>query len=539
MYCVNFDIEKVVTPINVRVYEDLLWQSGYPPQEINTLVNGFRYGFDIGYRGPMRRKDKSNNIPFQKGVGDKIEMWNKIMKEVGKGRYAGPYREEEIPFEYFVQSPIGLVPKANGQTRLIFHLSYDFPDSGQRSINHHTPKELCKVKYKDLDYAVRCCLRMIKCNPNCELWLGISDLQSAFRVIPTLRKFWPVLMMKAVNPLTGETVFLIDKNLPFGNSRSCQLFQQFSDSLAHIFMYKARRLRNVKIVNYLDDFLFIGLSQSQCNEMVRLFDYLCKIMNVPIAKEKTIYATQQLVFLGILIDGHNRVLSLPVQKREKALYYLEMFAAKKKATVKEIQVLTGVLNFMCKAIHPGRAFTRRMYDRIVGQINSKGLCRYHHLNLDSHFRSDCLMWKDFLIASVTHPMMYCRPFADINDYVDAQDIGFFTDATANKLLGAGGILGSSYFAGRWEPGYIEKFKPSIAYLELLAVCTGVFIWSKRLRNLRIVVHCDNLSVVGILNKSTSRCIHCMDLVRRLILNNLKMNIRIFGQHIEGSKKFHF
>ena len=77
------------------------------------------------------------------------------MKEVALGRVAGPFND--IPFESYIQSPIGLVPKDNGtQTRLIFHLSYEFPDD--RSVNYYIPDELCSVKYQDLDAAVAMCL---------------------------------------------------------------------------------------------------------------------------------------------------------------------------------------------------------------------------------------------------------------------------------------------------------------------------------------------------------------------------------------------
>ena len=48
----------------------------------------------------------------------------KLVKKVNLGRYAGPFLN--IPFKNYVQSPVGLVPKAGNKTRLIFHLSYDF-----------------------------------------------------------------------------------------------------------------------------------------------------------------------------------------------------------------------------------------------------------------------------------------------------------------------------------------------------------------------------------------------------------------------------
>ena len=80
------------------------------------------------------------------------------MKEVEAGRHAGPFTE--IPFENYIQSPIGLVPKAGNKTWLIFHLSYDF-DENRQSVNYHTPKEWCTVKYNDLDYAIKTCLNLI------------------------------------------------------------------------------------------------------------------------------------------------------------------------------------------------------------------------------------------------------------------------------------------------------------------------------------------------------------------------------------------
>ena len=78
------------------------------------------------------------------------------MKEVEMGRYAVLFKT--IPYKNYVQSPIGLVPKHGGKTRLIFHLSYDFKNN--KLINTCMPNHLCKVKYKDLDHAVRTCLQM-------------------------------------------------------------------------------------------------------------------------------------------------------------------------------------------------------------------------------------------------------------------------------------------------------------------------------------------------------------------------------------------
>ena len=78
----------------------MFWRdAGYDKKETDFLVNGFKEGFSIGYQGPEQVKIKSPNLKFQ-GVGNHIVLWNKVMKEVKEGRYAGPYTE--IPFEYFI-----------------------------------------------------------------------------------------------------------------------------------------------------------------------------------------------------------------------------------------------------------------------------------------------------------------------------------------------------------------------------------------------------------------------------------------------------
>ena len=98
-------------------------------------------GSQLGYQGPTDVVRTSRNLPLK--CGDEFDLWEKMIKEVKLGRFAGPYKK--VPFDTYIQSPAGLVPKQEeGQTRLIFHLSH--PHDGPGSINYHTPKELCSIK---------------------------------------------------------------------------------------------------------------------------------------------------------------------------------------------------------------------------------------------------------------------------------------------------------------------------------------------------------------------------------------------------------
>ena len=123
-------------------------------------------------------------------------------------------------------------------------------------------------------------------------------------------------------------------------------------------MWKTRAIGPGRdITNYLDDFLFLAYTQLLCNKLIREFLGMCEELNLPVAIEKTEWADTIMVFLGILMDGKNRVLSLPIEKQKKALCLINEMIDKKKVTVKQLQVLTGYMNFLTKAIFAGKTFT--------------------------------------------------------------------------------------------------------------------------------------------------------------------------------------
>ena len=157
----NFDWEAIVTLIDVEQLKAYLDESDYHKEKAKHLILGFSSGFDIGYHGPLSRKDTSCNIPLR--LGTSTQLWNKVMDEVEASRYAGPFKFEDLPFSNFMQSLIGLVPKSGNKVHLIFHLLYDFGKEWyQKSLNFHTPENLCSIKYRDMDHAVLNCLRLLQ-----------------------------------------------------------------------------------------------------------------------------------------------------------------------------------------------------------------------------------------------------------------------------------------------------------------------------------------------------------------------------------------
>ena len=444
------------------------------------------------------------------------------MKEVKENRYAGPF--SEIPFKDYIQSPIGLVPKDNGKkTRLIFHLSHPRNNNKGVSVNGSTPKELSTVKYMEFEDAVKLCIKEGK---SCHI--GKSDMTSAFRHFPINKKFWKFLVMKAKNPIDNRWYYFVDKCMPFGASISCAHFQKFSNAVAHIVKYYTKKDN----VNYLDDFFFCALWKSICNNNINTFLKVCDDIKFPVSMEKTYFATTKLGFLGLMIDTIRQLICIPVEKIEKATKLIQDTLNKKskKITLENLQQITGFLNFLNKAIVPGRAFTRRLYCIEEAAVN-KNMKRHHHINVNAEMRMDLETWLVFL----QHPSIYCRNFMELNHNITSQEVNFYTDASANPELGCGGISENDWFIMQWNDKFIKQNKPSINYLELYGVTVAVKLWIHKYKNKQITIFCDNMSVVQMVNNNSSKCKNCMVLIRIIVLQALTNNVKIHLKHVEGRK----
>ena len=252
---------------------------------------------------------------------------------------------------------------------------------------------------------------------------------------------------------------------------------------------------------------------------------VCKLIAFPVSLEKTFWATNRLTFLGLLIDTINQCVCIPFEKVQKAVKLIESILdnKSKKVTLDQLQKVCGFLNFLGRCVIPGRAFTRRLYTYTA----SDKLKPHHHIRVNAEIRDDLSMWLTFL----SHPTVFCRPFLDFSNVIVADEVDLYTDASGR--IGMGGICGSAWMYQLWDSAFIKKYNPSIEYLELYAVTAAVLAWIHLFKNKRIILFCDNQSVVNMINLTTTSCKNCMVLIRMIVLKGLMENVRIFGRHVKG------
>ena len=113
---------------------------------------------------------------------------------------------------------------------------------------------------------------------------------------------------------------------------------------------------------------------------------------------------------------------------------------------------------------------------------------------------------------------------DFSSYIIATEISMFSDAVKSQDLGYGCVSENSWMYGQWPSDFILNDDPGIAYLELYALTGTLLKWIHHYRNKRVILFCDNQSVVGMVNNTSSSCKNCMVLIRKLVLKCLQENV---------------
>ena len=287
-------------------------------------------------------------------------------------------------------------------------------------------------------------------------------MKSAFRILGMKKSQWKFLVLKAKSPFDDKYYYFVNKCLSFGAAISCTHFQRVSNAMAHIIRYRAGLPKDLPL-NYLDDFLFAALEKLMCDNQLQTFLDTCTEIGFPISMDKTVWGTTIIIFLGLMINTLEGIISILVDKIERVILLLRDILSRKKTTVRQLQKLCGHLNFLCCCIVPGRAFTRRLYAYF-----SSSMKPYHHIRVNGEMKGDLDVWLRFL----KDPVIYCRPFIDFSTILSAEMLFWFTDASGK--IGFGGIHDHQWFKGLW-PNKLLRQEPSIEFLELYAVSVSVLL----------------------------------------------------------------
>ena len=108
------------------------------------------------------------------------------------------------------------------------------------------------------------------------------------------------------------------------------------------------------------------------------------------------------------------------------------------------------------------------------------------------------------------------------------DLEFSTDAAGK--LGYGGLFRHEWFSVPWTRAQRSW---SIEVQELYPIVMASQIWGHKWTSSRILIKCDNLSIVNCINKGYTKVPIMGDLLRVLMYNSMRFNFLFRAEHIPG------
>ena len=365
------ELFKVVTPIKVDVFEDLL--KGHPnPSFVKSVCDGLCYGFwpwaDIwkpNYPDELDLSRSQSDPTREEFLNDQRNH------EVTKNRYSPSFGSNLLPGMYCM--PIYAVPKPHSEKL--------------RLVNDHSATKYSLNSMVDHDQVVgypmdslarfgEKLMALHKSRPDLTqtdsfiVWK--SDISEAYRVCP-LHPFWQLKQGVRVG-----TDLHVDRCLVFGSSASPAIFIAFNSLVSWI----AENRRGVSfITTYLDD-------SSGCTTKDDLSFYLPyrKYMPTPQARllclwddlgipheERKQISGPSIPIIGIQVDPNQMMYTLPFESQQKLKKELEEWIKwKGKRNVRSWQQIAGWVNWCLNVFPLLRPALSNVYSKLRTQPNQNG-----------------------------------------------------------------------------------------------------------------------------------------------------------------------
>ena len=293
----------------------------------------------------------------------------------------------------------------------------------------------------------------------------------------------------------------------------------------------------------------VHASHDTCASYMAKLQEICSFIGAPLSPDKTQGPFQIITYLGLTLNFLKQVVQIALEKISKALDQIDSILyshetknknMKGKIQVRQLQQLTGLLNFICKAVPCGCPFLRRLYNLQAKVLPPQTVpCTkpkpHYKIHLDKGARQDLIMWKKFLSSPdflIHREVKFLHLISQNN-----QGLQIFADAAGNAMLGFGYILPEKgiWAYAHWPLGFFKQQTPNISLLELYAIVIAVEMWAPLIQGKQICLHSDNEATVFCINKKSSRNQECMFLICHLTLTCMKFQIYMMAQHYHRKK----
>ena len=248
-------------------------------------------------------------------------------------------------------------------------------------------------------------------------------------------------------------------------------------------------------MEHIDDSFLVGYTRSACEQniqdTVECFDSLGFVIH---PEKSVLIPTQELEFLGFLLNSISMTIRLPPSKAAHVKLACENLLLKTKVTIRELAHVIGLLVSSLPGVQFGRLHYRQLEKDKSWALQ---LCKGNYdgpvtLSNDSRFE---LEWWVHNITSSFMPITQDKP-----DFVLTTD---------TSKIGWGAVCGDDKTGGCWD---LDEQQYHINYLESKAVLLGLKSLCSETQNKHIRIQSDNTTTVAYLNAMSGiKSLNCNDM----------------------------
>ena len=357
------------------------------------------------------------------------------------------------------------------------------------------------IRLPTADYMVE---RLLKLGPGAYLYK--TDLARGYRQLRVDPWDWPLLGFRH----DGECY--MDLCPPFGLKTSAMCMQRTSEAVCHIHGEKGFLSRP-----YLDDFGGAEKTEKQAQEALGTLQTIFEHLGLAEASHKVCQPAQQMTWLGIEYDSVTMTMAIPDVKMREIAQILDSWQGRQSATLREMQSLLGLLQFVASVSPPARIFTNRML------ANLREAPQRGRESLSLGFKKDLKFFTDLFpqyngVRLIKKELVECQEVMEL-------------DAC---MSGCGAYIGEQYYSEEF-PEEVVKQEHIIAHLELLNVVIAIKVWGEKWAGSRICVYCDNANACFAMQTGRSRDAFIQHCVRELFLLYARYDIEVWAFHKPGAQ----
>ena len=303
-------------------------------------------------------------------------------------------------------------------------------------------------------------------------WLVKLDLKDAYLTVPLHSSHRNFLAFRWRGQLWRF------RTLPFGLSSAQYTFTKLMKPVVAIL-----RKLGFRLILYLDDMLVMAQTQEEIKKgLTTALILLTALGFVVNMKKSVIHPTQEIEFLGFVLNTRSMSISLPQQKLKSLRQAATQLRNQGRGSIRQLAQLLGMMVAAHPAILPAPLFYRHL-ERAKSMALQEGRMYESVIEVNPMMKEDLDWWIHQMSSHNGRPLQ-----------VPQWDLIIETDASR---MGWGACCRSVRTGGPWTP---QEKQEHINLLELLAVFLAVKSFATNQRSIKILLRVDNITAIAFLNR---------------------------------------